>query len=846
MKKFMLIDGYSMLFRGYYATAYTNVMKTSKGIATNAVFAFNNMLMKAIELIQPDYLMVAFDKGKKNFRHEIFGEYKGTRKPAPEDLCVQFPIIREYLTACGIPYVEMDGYEADDIIGSSTRYFKDVEFYVFTSDRDLLQVINDTTKVILMKSGITELKIMDEPTLFEDFQLKPLQIIDFKGLSGDKSDNIPGIEKVGEKTAVKWLNTYGTLENVLDHADDIGGKMAEKLKESREIALLSKQLATIRLDIEIPITLEDVEFHLNKKTLASFYEKYEMKSLLNKLDIAVEQKEDEILEIEIVKSLQISLKAHMMYFDDVFTNAVYIYDSQNIYKLPCDAIGENKEYFEKQIFYTHDVKAHLHKFKKYDIYLNKACEDLRILEFLIDPSLDNQLDGIMQRYTSSNHSYVDKVLKGISLDMQEQAFAYAVAQFATIFDKQMSTIETCEMQSLYYDVELPLTHVLYDMECIGVACERNTLNEIAIKTKEKLEGLQAQIYFMASHEFNINSPKQLATVLFDELMLPCGKKKSTNVDVLEGLIDAHPIIPNILEYRKYQKLLSTYAEGLQKYIQEDGKIHTMYNQCLTTTGRLSSSDPNLQNISVRNEETREIRRAFIPANPQNILLAADYSQVELRMLAHFSHCNGLIDAFKQNEDVHLTTAMKVFKVEKENVSALMRRQAKAVNFGIVYGISDFGLANQIGTSRKQAGEFIQSYFEAYPEIKNFMDEVVKECEQNGYVTTILHRRRYLPDIHASSYMVKEAAKRAAMNAPIQGSAADLIKVAMIKVHHALEENNLKSKMILQVHDELILEVVPEEKEIVASILNDCMEHAIELSLPLEAKVCEGSNWLEAK
>lgn len=845
MDKVLLVDGYSMIFRAYYATAYANVMRTSNGIATNAIFAFSNMLTKAIDLVQPKYVLVAFDKGKKNFRHELFTEYKGTRKETPEDLVVQFPIAREFLTAAGIPYVEVDGYEADDIIGSATRKYKNVKFDVLSSDRDLLQLINEDTNILLMKSGITELKRMDEAQLWEDFNLKPLQIIDFKGLSGDASDNIPGIEKVGEKTAIKWLNQYQTLENVLEHADDIGGKMGERVKNSKEIALLSKQLATICLDVPLPISLEEIEYKPSNASLVRFYEKYEMKSLAKKVTVA---DETELVNqnIESIEVLSVCDSVVPMYYDSTYSKCVYVYVDNVCKVMNEDNIENNRDYFTKQKFITHDLKEQCHRFDKHGIELSKESFDLKIEQFLVDPAQSNDLSNMISMHESIEVSLQDKVMKEANTDDIKQKYANILGYFSNIHNDLLNKINTYEMNDLYRLIEIPLTFVLFEMEKVGVKVEVSVLEEIAVKTRDIVEGLSSQIYFMAGKEFNINSPKQLGTVLFDEMGLPSGKKKSTSVDVLEGLRDAHPIIDLILDYRKYQKLLSTYAEGLQKFIQEDGKIHTLYNQCLTQTGRLSSSDPNLQNISIRNEETREIRKAFVPTNNDYILMSADYSQVELRMLAHSANCDGLRQAFIENEDVHTTTAMKVFNVSRENVTSLMRRQAKAVNFGIVYGISDFGLASQLNVTRKTAQEFIDKYFEAYPEISVYMDDVVKFCQENGYVKTMLNRRRYIPEINDKHYMIRESAKRAAMNAPIQGSAADLIKIAMIHVADELKKRNLQSRIILQVHDELILEVLHSEVEEVSKILQTGMEQAMELSLPLVAEVCTGNNWLETK
>lgn len=846
MDKMLLVDGYSLMFRAYYATAYGSVMRTSSGLPTNAVFAFSNMLNKAIETIQPKYVMVAFDMGKKNFRHSMFEAYKGTRKDAPEDLVQQFPLVREFLRAYGIPFVEVEGYEADDIIGSMTRKFPNVMYNVLSSDRDLLQLINDTTHIMMIKSGVSELKEMDEKTLMEEYSLKPLQIIDFKGLSGDASDNIPGVEKVGEKTATKWLNQYGTIENVLDHASEIGGKMGERLETQREIALLSKKLATICLDVNLPITLEELVFTPNYVTLLSFYEKYEMKSLANKVNVSstvVETKSEKVEILPFDKVLDSSLVSFLY---DSEMGEFYFEDNGKVYSISKHEFIANKEYvdwFNTTHFIAHDIKALMHQVD--GVSLSESCDDLMIMHFLANTLSECTLESIVNE-TGKSVSLHEKVLKGMSKEERANVMAQCVSCFKKVYDEYYAKLENDDMLDLYTNLEKPLCYVLYRMEKQGVSVNVDLLKEIAKDTQVKVDEYSEQIYALAGKEFNINSPKQLSTVLFDEMGLPSGKKRSTSVEVLETLVDIHPIVNLILEYRKYQKLLSTYAEGLQKYVLEDGKIHTVYNQCLTQTGRLSSSEPNLQNISVRNEETRAIRAAFVPTDDNHVLMAADYSQVELRMLAHCADATELKQAFIDDIDIHTLTATKVFNVEASEVTSLMRRSAKAVNFGIVYGISDFGLANQIGASKKEAGMFIDRYFEAYPNIREYMEGLAVFCKEHGYVETLLKRRRYLPDINSSHFMVREAAKRAAMNAPIQGSAADLIKIAMVNIDKELREKNLKSHMILQVHDELIFEVPMDEVDCMETIIEKGMVEAMSLSVPLVADVKKGKNWLETK
>lgn len=851
MEKILLVDGYSLMFRAYYATAYGQVMKTSSGIPTNAIFAFSNMFMKVIDQIKPDKVLVAFDSGKKNFRHELFENYKGTRKDAPSDLVMQFPIVREFLSSFGIPWVEVNGFEADDIVGSLSRKFAFAKVDILSSDRDLLQLINENVNVLMTKNGVAELKRMDLAALQEEYSLSPAQIIDLKGLMGDASDNIPGIPKVGEKTATKWLLQYGTLENVLDHADEIGGKTGELVKIYADQARLSKQLATIHLHVEVDVSFEECHFQINAFELKKFYEKYEMRSLINRLNFDVEM-ETEIKNHPIHSLLDSDLSKQAMPLGlHVIAEhgLVLISDGEKVYQGKLLDIANAvpwKLWFENTPFIVHHIKDTLHSLAPYGMRLAKPCTDLHIASFLIDSNEPADLHSLIHVHTNENLNLLDKKLFEKPLDEIVQLFARAIIHFKNLNEKFHQRMKKDDLLSLYEEVELPLAHVLFDMEREGICVDLGVLEEIAAKTKEKVDALADQAYIYALREFNLNSPKQLAEVLFDEMGLPVNKKRSTAVDVLEKLSAKHPIIDTILEYRKYQKLYSTYAEGLQKYVAEDGKIHTSYQQCLTQTGRLSSKDPNLQNISVRNEETKEVRRAFVAKDDNHVLLSADYSQVELRMLAHMSDSEDLIHVFRSGGDIHTSTAMKIFHVEADQVTSLMRRQAKAINFGIVYGISDFGLASQIGITRAEAKEFIERYFLAFPQIQPFMNAVVAGCEENGYVTTILKRRRYIKEIHDKNFVVRDAGKRAAMNAPIQGSAADLIKVAMIAIAKRIQERSLSSKMILQVHDELIFDVPVHEISIMEELVKAEMEQAIQLHVPLRVDLSHGRNWLEAK
>lgn len=860
MKRCLLIDGNAMLFRAYYATLYGRMMTTTNGIPTNAVYGFITMINKALDLIKPDRLLVAFDSGKPTFRHKTFTEYKGTRKQLDQELIVQFPIAREYLEAKNIPWYECEGIEADDIIGSAAKTFPDYQTVILTSDRDLLQLIDATTTVLLMKKGITEMELVDEKALLENFHVTPSQIIELKGLMGDTADNIPGVKGVGEKTALKLLEQYGTVHNLYDHIDEIKGKLKEKLETNKDKAELSLFLATIVTDAKLPFDIESCVFDEDIEKSNNFYKKYEMTSF-------IQQVEDKTVyaETEIKKVSQISdalLKSGVLLYPDCNNEA---YEDAQFFGLAfindeaCEYIEiEDLQKDEKAIAFLasndskagFDVKHLMHLFAHVQIPVNGLDFDCWIAAFLNDGTITSY-DAFAEKFKFDRKLLSDTVYgkKGRpqlsdELERIEYVKIQAHGCYSTI-ERLKKELADKELNELFYDIEMPVTKVLFEMENNGIYTDLNVLNEIAENTNKKIMELTSQIYEVAGHEFNINSPKQLGVVLFDELGLKAGKKRSTAVDVLEKLMDAHPIIPLLMEHRKYQKVYSTYAIGLAKHVKADGKIHTLFNQCLTTTGRLSSSEPNLQNISVRDEEGKEIRKAFV-ASPNHVLLSADYSQIELRMLAHMANVLEMIHAFNNGIDIHTQTAMSVFGVDHDAVTSNMRRQAKAVNFGIVYGISEFGLSEQLGISRNEAKDFIERYFASYPEIKQFMDETVAFCEEFGYVKTLFNRRREINEIHDKNYMVREFGKRAAMNAPIQGSSADLIKVAMVNVYKAMVKQQCKSKMILQIHDELIFDVCEDEIDLMKDLVKTAMEEAMELKVPLIADANIGKSWYDAK
>lgn len=856
MKKLLLIDGNSMLFRAYYATVYGQSMSTSSGIPTNAIYGFALMLQKALKDIEPEYVFVAFDSDKTTYRHQIYPEYKGTRSETPEDLKTQFPIIREYLDALHITHYEKSGLEADDIIGSIAKQTRDYKIAILTSDKDLLQIVDDNTDVFLMQRGITEMARMDSEAVLEKYELTPKQIIDLKGLAGDSSDNIPGVTMVGDKTATRLLKEYKTIEGVYENIDKIKGKLQQNLINDKEKAYLSKKLATIIVDADLSdIDLSKTIYQKESKDAYDFYLKYQMKSLAGKVDLSITSENEEITE-ESFKERKFSLvssietekligKALICINDD--NQLLSIINEKNAYNIlfsdfiNCQNCLSYLANNEQKVFYN--LKNWYHLADKNSFEINGNNIDLMVVAFLCDSKIKT-IDNLLVKYNLT--------LKAEEKDNQLDLFSEnnnstelnAISNRLFYLTKiLLKELKQKEMESLYFDVERPLIKILADMEIVGISVDEKVLDSIAKDTAKKIAHYEKEIHRLANKEFNVNSPKQLAEVIYDDLKLARSTKRSTDAKVLGKLIDAHPIIEEVLQYRKYAKFYSTYAFGLKKYIEEDGKIHTKFNQTVAETGRLSSSDPNLQNISIRSEDTSSIRSAFIPEEGC-VLLAADYSQVELRLLAHLSQEERLIDAFKKGLDAHTKTAMDIFSVEEDKVTPLMRRQAKAINFGIDYGMSAFGLAENLNIPVGIARDFIDSYFEKYPNVKKYMDDTVAKCEQTGYVTTLLNRRREIPEIKHRNRNIKEFGKRAAMNAPVQGSAADLIKVAMVNVYNQLNKRNLKSKLILQIHDELIFNVPLEEKNEVMQIVKEQMEQALTLSVPLKVEASFGRNWLE--
>ena len=868
----MLVDGNSVLFRAFYATIYGRPMTTSQGVPTNAVFAFANMLNKAIELIKPDALMVAFDSKKQNFRHEIYADYKSGRKEAPEELVVQFSVVREYLDAMNICRYEQEGIEADDIIGSLVKKYPDWDIQIFSSDHDLLQLVDETTSMFLMKKGISEMEEVTPDSLMQWMGITPTQIIDLKGLMGDSSDNIPGVPKVGEKTALKLLADYDSVEGVLAHVDEIKGKLHDNLVEFADQARMSKVLATIKTDEEIALTVEQMSRKPIYEKQVAFFQKYEMNLMLKKLKenkvpqqtslLLEESKEETVLCSKVDICPQALLHEGVAILLDTDSDSAYFAnvcgialadEKQSVY-LTLDEMMQDQKLLIFLASDIHkivwDVKTMLHWLERCPFTIRGMVYDVMIAAFLCDTtcnSFEKTLDVYGVELNTTLEKLYGKQTQRILPDMDQlvEYCTHKVSFINQVWQDMHIRLKEMEMQSLFYDLEIPLTSILFEMEKAGVCVDEMQLNMIAEEMKKRVDELNIKINSYSAIDVNVNSPKQLAEFLFDELKLPVNKKRSTSVEVLEKLLGTHPIIEDLMEYRKVQKLYSTYAEGLKKSIFPDGRIHTIYNQCVTQTGRLSSTAPNLQNISVRDEEGRKIRKSFIPSK-KNVLLAADYSQIELRVLAHMAKEEKLIEAFNEGMDIHTKTAMELFEVTEKEVTSLHRRQAKAVNFGIVYGISDFGLSNQLQISKIEAQAFIDKYLESYPNISVYMSSVVEQCQQTGYVKTLLNRRREIKEIHDKNYMIREFGKRAAMNAPIQGTAADLIKLAMISIDKRIKEEKLESVMILQVHDELIFDVVLSEVEVMKKLVKEEMEKAMKLDVPLLVECKVGHSWYEAK
>jgi len=872
-ERLLILDGNSLLYRAFYAMpALTN----SEGIYTNAVYGFTNMLFKMIEDIEPDYIVTAFDRAAPTFRHVEYDEYKAGRKKMPDELGMQFPIVKDLLQKMAINIFEIDGYEADDLIGTLSVFAEknNIEVYIVTGDKDALQLATDNVKIVINKKGMTEKEIYDKNRMIEEFGVTPKQFIDVKGLMGDKSDNIPGVPGIGEKTAFKLIKEYGSIENLLQNLENVSGKkLKENLIENSEQAIFSKKLATIITDVPVEMNLESIKSkkEYDNKGLKELFHKLQFKSLLSKIDNMNGQdnlEEKAVINMEYttieeltkltelindiketvfltfkLKDVNVYSKLEIEYIFIIHNSKYYIINiSELMSKDPNETIKVLKTLFENK-----EIKKVSHGLKNVYTALNKLNIDLKSVEF------DSEIAAYLIDSSKSEYSlktliedFINETVGGENLELEINS----LAMLPKVYEEEKKIIEELNMNNLLYEIEQPLTKAISIMECAGFKIHREKLDELGENFKEEIDSTSKSIYEISDEIFNINSPKQLGKILFEKLDLPVIKKTktgySTNAEVLEALKDKHPIIEKIIYYRQLTKLYSTYIEGLKAVIDTDGKIHSSFNQTVTTTGRLSSTEPNLQNIPIKYEMGRAIRKVFIPENENSIILSADYSQIELRVLAHISRDENLINAFKKHSDIHTITASEVFGVPIGEVTSTMRSNAKAVNFGIVYGIGDFSLAQDLNITKAEAKKYIDNYLERYPKVKEYMDNVINEAENKQYVTTILNRRRFIPEISASNKILKALGKRLAMNAPIQGSAADIIKLAMVNVYEELTKRNLKSKLILQVHDELILNVYKDELDEVTALVKKEMEEVLDLSVPLEVDINIGETWYEAK
>jgi DNA polymerase-1 len=859
MKKIVLVDGNNLLFRSYYATAYTgNIMRNKEGFPTNGVYGFVNMINKIISEEKPEYMMVAFDIGK-TFRHEKYERYKDGRRETPDDLKVQFPVAKKILTAMGIKYLECAGYEADDIIGTISMWCeKDPEYeaLIVSSDKDLLQLISDETVVKLLKTK--DYIWMDKKTFNDTYGFDPIHMIDLKALMGDSSDNIPGVKGIGEKGAIKLVSEYKTIDNIYENIDKIKGATQIKLIDGKEDAYYSKDLVTIYREVPLDITFDDLLYKgENADELIDIYNDLGFYSLLRKIntsDIKKEKsREDEFKIISDINDVKIS-EDTSIYLDTTIGNyhdaeilGIALYNSTLSCYIPYDIFKNNTSILDTDYnLSTYDYKKLIVVFNKYGIKVPNINFDTMISAYLLNYDTKDDICYLANKLNIYIPSYDKK-----EVVTTEEAIRRAILKAKFIYNTKDKLYEDMKREDniyLFESIEMPLAKVLANMEIEGIRVDKKVLEEMGTEIKIKLEILTRDIYNYAGEEFNINSPKQLGEILFDKLKLPGAKKNkngyATDIDVLKKLTE-YPIINKILEYRALAKLYSTYIDGIISTIREDGKIHTIYTQTLTRTGRLSSIEPNLQNIPMRSEYGRLIRNAFIPED-NSVILSSDYSQIELRVFAHLSGVNDLINAFKEGVDIHTKTAMDIFKVPMEGVTKNMRRQAKAVNFGILYGISSYGLAEDIGIPVKEAKEFINKYFETYPGVKDYMDKEIDEAKRNGYVKTIMNRKRVIEELKSSNYMVRSMGERMALNTPVQGSASDILKKAMVEINNIFEKENIKSKMLLQVHDELIFNVYNDEIDKVKDIVYNTMTKVFELKVPLDVDIELGNNWYEAK
>ena len=849
MKKIVLIDGNNLMFRSYYATAYAgNLMKNSKGFVTNALYGFANMMNKIIHEEEFSYILVAFDKGK-TFRHDTYSLYKAGRIETPADLKNQFPKAKEMLDAMGIKWYETDGYESDDIIGTLSKIATDngYETLIVSSDRDLLQLINDKVTVKLLKTK--DYIMMTKDAFVSEYNLEPIKIIDLKGLQGDKSDNIPGVKGIGEKTALKLLQDYGSLENIYVNIDNIKGKVKENLINYKDDAFASKQLATIYKEVPLDFTLEDTLYRGANDKLKSFYEDLEFYSFIKNIKVDKEITEPVVNIIYNVEDINLESSAIYLEVDNQNYHVgnvmgLSFYNKSTSGFIPISVLLKNKDILKYVNFYTYDLKKNIVALSKFGIVLNKCNYDTMIALYLLNYNVKEDIAYIANTY-NYNISFSETMYKKKEIDINEIA-KEAIKKAKYIYETHDEYMEKLNKEciDLFNNIEMPLVYVLADMELTGMRVDNKVLMEMKEEILIKIELLKKEIYNLVGCEFNVNSPRQLADILYDKIGVPANKKRKTDKEYLSKYKNEFPVIDKILDYKALWKIYSTYIISLSDFIHEDGKIHTIYNQTLTRTGRLSSSYPNLQNIPTRYEYSKLIRKAFIPCN--DLIMSSDYSQIELRLLAHLSCVPKLVEAFKSGIDIHTKTAMEIYNVSEDLVNAEMRRVAKAVNFGILYGMSGFGLSDALDININDATEFISKYKSAFPGIDEYMKGVIKDAHEKGYVKTIMNRKRIIEEINNTNHIIRHQGERIALNTPIQGSSADIIKKAMIDLHRALKDNNFESKMILQIHDELIFDVKKEEEGKLKELVKNVMENCYKLNVPLEVEINTGINWYDAK
>ena len=874
MKKIILVDGNNLLFRSYYATSYSGViMKNSKGFPTNGLYGFINMINKIIEEEKPNYILVAFDKGK-TFRHEKYSEYKAGRREMPEELKLQFPKAKEVLDAMGIKHFEIDNYEADDIIGTLAKTVDMEDKFIATiisSDKDLLQLISKEVEVKLLKTkGFIR---FDEKTFKDTYGTTPIHMIDLKALMGDASDHIQGVKGIGEKTAINLLTKYQSLDNVYEHLNEIGGKTKEKLEQGKDDAYMSYDLATIYKEVPIPFSLEDCIYKgMNIKDYKDILEELEFKSLLKKINFESEEQqtlnldEDKEEKIQIVDYKNFDFNKPYSFYLEMdgytYSKSKVIGCGFSNLKESCfmmiDELIANKEILENNIEkYTYDLKRMIILLHQYGININNCNYDSMIASYLLDYKLEDDITVLMNQFNYNCPSYeetygTEKKKKEVNIETTKEQ---CINKSRFIYDtrsKILLEIDDYDETKLFNEIEMPLSLVLADMELTGIRVDKKYLLNLKEELEAKMESMQEEIYKLADGEFNILSPKQLGEVLFDKLKIEYPKKRkkddtsySTSKDILDKIKDKNEIVEKVLEYRNLSKLYANYCVGLLDEIREDGKIHTIFNSCLTRTGRLSSSKPNLQNIPIRSDYSKLVRKAFIPED-NSILMSSDYSQIELRVFAHMADAKNLQEAFIEDKDIHAKTASDIFKVPIEQVDKKMRRIAKTVNFGILYGISSFGLSEDLKIDVASAKEFLNNYLNTYQGIKEYMEKEKEEAYQKGYVTTIMNRRRKIDELKSSNYMVRSSGERMALNTPIQGSAADILKKAMVELYRAMQEKKLKSKILIQVHDELVFNIYNDELEIMKELVKEKMEKVVKLSVPLKVDIETGNDWYEAK